>query len=423
MHGIIFLALEDFLESQHGGGAWSQTMREANLQAQDFSPDRFYPDEGASDLFVAASKVLGIPLAQTLEQLGIHMSPGLVTMGRSMGLIQKEWRTLDILEHLPKTILPAFRVSDFGDARPGVKPPDTRTYRPKYGEVAVAYVSERKLCHLLKGIILGVGQVLDEPISFQERVCMLEDAPLCRISVRLDDPVLQNFVDIKREFQIVQSQIQEIQLFNQFQGVAVINLGLVLQFTEESVLIQIHPDSLRAMRTEGATYMMLPHLPTGLKARVSKIHMTQGIVTLKQITMTDGPVGHRVFPRVVPLKLVDLELRVNRHTLRGWIANLSESGICIMVKHCILLERTMLFTPIKIRFSLPVQYFESDDLLELGPKKMVLNGHILNIEERKDRHIVRIVFTPMSVKDTLAIRAYHKERRQDALLKLKSTSF
>ena len=419
MHGIIFLALEDFLESQRGEGAWSRAMRKANLEEQDFVSDRFYPDEDAANLFAASAIVLGVPLAHTLELLGIHMSPGLLTVGRAMGMIREEWRTLDILEHLPKTILAVFQLQYSADVAVAVSSPDIRTYRPKFGEVAVAYVSERKLCHLLKGIILGMGKVFGEPIRFQERVCLLEHAPLCRISVYLDDPVLQNYVDIAREFHIVQSRIQEIRLFNQFQGIPIINPGLVLQYTEENVMIQIHSDSLLAMRTEGVTYLTLPHLPLGLKARISKVNMSQGIAVLQQITMTDGPVGKRIFPRVVPAKPIDLELRLCKQTLRGWIANLSESGICMVFKHHALLEETMLFTPIKVRFVLPVQNTGSGDLLEFATKKIVLDGNILNIDENRGRHTVRIVFTPPTVQNLLVIRAYFKKRQQETYLNLK----
>ena len=75
MHGIIFLALEDFLESRCGEGIWSEAMREANLVEQPFTPDCFYPDEGATDLFAAAAKILQLPQTDTLQQLGQYPLP------------------------------------------------------------------------------------------------------------------------------------------------------------------------------------------------------------------------------------------------------------------------------------------------------------------------------------------------------------
>jgi hypothetical protein len=144
MHGIMFLALEDFLEARLGEGVWVRLLQAANLHDQQFEPDRYYPDALAHDLFELSARLLRQPLPQTLELFGQHMSPGLVAMGRSMGIIHKEWKTLDILEHLQSHVL-----APFANIESGVMPPDIRTYRLKHGEVAVAYVSKRKLCPLL----------------------------------------------------------------------------------------------------------------------------------------------------------------------------------------------------------------------------------------------------------------------------------
>ena len=420
MHGIFFLALEDFLDSHCEKETWLRVLREANLAEQIFEADRFYPDEDWICLFSATAKVLGISLAQTLEKLGIHMAPGVLTIGQSMGLLQKEWRTLDILEFLPKTILPAFESSSDSEIKTEVKFPTIRTYRSKHSEVSVAYVSNRKLCHLLKGIILGMGKIFNEPIRFQERVCLLENAPICRLSVYLDDPALRHYVDIPKEFQIVQSRIQEIRLFSQFQGIPVIHPSLVLNFTAETVLVQTQPNILVAMRSEGVVYLTLPHRTVGLKAHVSEIHLPEGTALLHSITITDGPVGHRFFPRTLPPEPMGIELRLNRQTFQGWVANLSESGLCMVLKHHPILEETMLYTSIKVRFSLPTFLQRSGKFREIVYKALVLEGNILTIDHLGGRHRIRIVFRPPTIDKTLTIRSYYRWREQNALSALKS---
>ncbi len=414
MHGIIFLALEDFLESRCGEGAWAKAMQGANLVEQRFSPDRFYPDEGATDLFAASAHLLGITQAQTLEQLGQHMSTGLLAMGRSMGLIQDEWRTLDILEHLSKDILSAF-----GNASTGVKPPDIRTYRLKQGEVAVAYLSARKLCALFKGIVLGMGAFFGEPVRIEERVCLLNNAPLCRLSVYLDDPNLKNRVDIVREFQTVHSRIQEIRFFNRFAGIPIVNQGLVLQYGAEEVLIQIQAESLMAMHKEGITHLALPHLPSGLQATVVRVEWRSGTATLRHIVSTDGPMGRRVSPRVAPNHPIAVECRMDKQTLRGWMANLSDGGLCIVLNREPLPCDAVMFAPIKVRFALPVQMV--DTRTETDPvTKIVLDGNILHIDEKEERHHLRIVFRPLSVNDAHLVQAYYHGRRQYALRHLRA---
>ncbi|MEO5339988.1 MAG: heme NO-binding domain-containing protein [Magnetococcus sp. MYC-9] len=414
MHGIIFLALEDFLEARCGEGAWSQAMREANLVEQRFAPDCFYPDEGATDLFRASAKVLHLSLAQTLEALGRHMSSDLISLGRSMGLVREAWTTLDLLEHLPKEILAAF-----GNASAGMKPPDIRTYRLKYAEVAVAYVSERKLCPLLKGIVLGMGEFFNEPIRIEERLCMLENAPLCRLSVYLDSPTLKNHIEISREFQAVHSRIQEIRFFNQFAGIPVVNQGLVLQYGKDSVLVQIHPESLLAMRTEGLTYLALPHLPIGLKAHVASVDGRHGTATLQQIVATDGPIGRRLQSRVVPDQPIGIELRIRKQTVRGGIGNLSEGGICVILRNESPIDESMLFTPVQMRFTLPVHSVDSAATDE-PTAKILLDGNLLHIDKQGERHRVRIVFRPLTVNNAQWVRRYYLAREQQASHQLRT---
>ncbi len=416
MHGIIFLALEDFLESRGGAGTWSKTMQEADLVPQTFSPDRFYPDESAADLFAAAARVLNEPRQQILEQLGRHMSPDLISMGRAMGLIREEWRTLDILEHLPKDIL-----ATFGNASAGMKPPDIRTYRLKYGEVAVAYVSDRKLCALFRGIVLGVGAFFNEAICIEERLCLLKNAPLCRLSIYLDDPALRNHVEITREFQTVHNRIQEIRFFNQFAGVPIVNQGLVLQYNTEGVLVQIQPESLVAMREERVTHLALPHLPLGLKAGVATLDWAHGTALLQDIVPTDGPIGRRVFPRVAPVQPLPIEFRVNKETARGRIANLSEGGVCILLRSDPLFNETLMYTPIKVRFVLPVQPVDTSAATE-PTAKILLDGNILHINEKDGYLAIRIIFKPLTVNDARLVQTYYRSKERHALRQLQVMS-
>ncbi|MBF0463089.1 MAG: heme NO-binding domain-containing protein [Magnetococcales bacterium] len=414
MHGIIFLALEDFLESQGGAGTWSKAMREANLVEQTFSPDRFYPDESAIDLFAAAARVLTWPLQHTLEQWGRHMGPDLIAMGRSMGLIREEWRTLDILEHLPKDILAAF-----GNTSAGMKPPNIRTYRLKHGEVAVAYISERRLCALFKGIVLGVGAFFNESIRIEERLCLLKNAPLCRFSIYLDDPALSNHLEIMREFQTVHSRIQEIRFFNQFGGIPIVNQGLVLQCGATGVLVQIHPESLVAMREEQVTHLALPHLPMGLKSTVATVDWAHGTALLQNIAPTDGPIGRRVFPRVAPIQPIPVECRFLKETARGWLANLSEGGLCVTLPSDPMFNETLMFTPVKVRFILPMQTVATGTGTEPAAK-ILLDGNILYINEKAGHLVIRIIFKPLAVNDAHLIQTYYQEKEGLALRHLRS---
>ncbi|MEO5347387.1 MAG: heme NO-binding domain-containing protein [Magnetococcus sp. YQC-9] len=409
MHGILFLALEDFLDARLGEGVWSRALQVANLKDQQFEPDRYYPDELAHTLLEVSAKLLKQPLIQVMEQFGQHMSPGLVTMGRSMGILYKEWKTLDILEHLQSDVL-----APFANIEAGVMPPDIRTYRLKHGEVAVAYVSRRKMCPLLKGIIRGLGQFFQEPIAFKEHVCMLQEAPLCRLSVYLDDPYFLRYVDVEREFGLAQSRISELTFYNTYQGVPVSDLGLVLRFSKEEVLVQVPPRQLVPMKQEKQTFLSLPHLPQGIRAIIREVNQEQGFATLVNIRLTDGAVGCRRFARVASEKPLPVQMKLGKRIFRGMVLNLSGGGARILLEKESRLPEVLLFEPVSLSFSIPLKYVELDDTIVLGPVPMTLEGNILDVFNMGGSMAVRVVFSMPPKREAMVLDQYSRKLHDDA---------
>ncbi|MBF0261293.1 MAG: heme NO-binding domain-containing protein [Magnetococcales bacterium] len=416
MHGLLFLALEDFLDARLGEGVWSRALQAANLPDQAFEPDRYYPDEIAQRLFEVSAKLLKQPVPQMLELFGQHMSPGLVTMGRSMGIVHKEWKTLDILEHLQSDIL-----APFSNIEAGVMPPDIRTYRLKHGEVAVAYVSRRKLCPLLKGIVRGLGQFFQEPIAFKEHVCMLQEAPLCRLSIYLDDPYFLRYVDVEREFGLAQSRISEITFYNAFQGVPVSDLGLVLRYAKDEVLVQVPPGQLLAMKLEKQTFLSLPHLPQGIKALIREADTEQGFATLMNMRLTDGAVGCRRHPRVSPDKPMLVQMKLGKRIFRGTMLNLSGGGARILLEKESRLPEVLLFESVALVFSIPLKYVELDDTIVLGPVPINQEGNILDVSRMGGSMAVRVIFAGPFKREAMVLEQYTRKLRDDALAALQTT--
>jgi hypothetical protein len=56
---------------------------------------------------------------------------------------------------------------------PGAAPPRLRV--TPFGEagVAISYTSERRLCQLLEGLVVGVSRYYDEPVTIEQPLCML----------------------------------------------------------------------------------------------------------------------------------------------------------------------------------------------------------------------------------------------------------
>lgn len=168
--------MQKFARQLGGPGGWDGLMRDAALSGKVFSPAKAYDDADALALVGAASRQFGHPPEKVLELFGEFLGPELLRMyGR---LIQPGWKTLDILENTENLIHSAVRVGN-----PGATPPVLECQRSGPGRLQILYASERRMCHLAKGIIRGIGRHFGETMECTEEACMHQGDPYCVIDV------------------------------------------------------------------------------------------------------------------------------------------------------------------------------------------------------------------------------------------------
>ncbi|MBF0186855.1 MAG: heme NO-binding domain-containing protein [Magnetococcales bacterium] len=407
MNGIIFLACEDFIVERLGLDGWDALMAKAGLSECYYQPDQSYPDAEAEAIFSAMPELLELSREESLIAFGRHMAPGLVEMAQAMGLIGDDWTTMDILEFVPDGVHGVLAEDD-----PDMDPPDMRTLRLKHGEIAIAYMSKRRLCHMIRGIIQGLGEMYDEPLAIEEPVCMHHGGLLCRMSVRIDDPYLVRYVDIPREFELVRSRIAEITFYNRYKGVPIISSGLVLKYSEEEVLIQTDREQLLAMKMEGVTHLTLPHMHLGIKARVDSVDIKKCMAVLYQVVLADGVLGRRRQTRIKPHKTILIRLRHKFTEYQGEILDLSVSGLSMEVETSDKLNELVLFAPVRMAFSLPMNSatdLDCEDRSEdesIRGRYLALDGNCLNVEERQGKNVLRVVFGTLIDADRSTINDY-----------------
>jgi len=178
MNGIIFIELGEFVESKLGQGAWKKLLEDTGMGFPLYVPTHDYPDEEATALIAAASKLTGTPPNELLEAFGEFIVPDLVKMFGH--LIEPSWKTLDLIANTEQTIHQSLR-----RATPNVNPPALKCERPSPEEVTIIYTSHRKMCSLAKGIAKGVANHYHERIGIIETTCMLRGGDRCEIRVRL----------------------------------------------------------------------------------------------------------------------------------------------------------------------------------------------------------------------------------------------
>ncbi len=177
MYGVIFDMLRSYVIERHGGRpTWDALLEQAGIGYKVYFPVAQYPDEEMVKLATTASKMLNVPLTAVLEDFGTFVGPSLVTYYEMF--VRPEWRTFDVLENASAKIHDAIHRHN-----PRRNPPELRTTRIDEHRMKLTYQSERKLCFVAKGIIIGLSRKFDERIEVRETQCMHNGAERCHFEI------------------------------------------------------------------------------------------------------------------------------------------------------------------------------------------------------------------------------------------------
>jgi len=177
MKGIINKGIQEFVEAKYGAETWDRIKELAGCEEPFFSTGEDYPDQTTLDLVAAASRVSGLaPRTVMLEfgkfwiqNTGAESYPTLFKLaGRSARefLLNMDKVHKQVTKNIPNAKPPRFEYEQLPD-----------------GRLLMHYRSERRLCSVLRGLILGVGIHFGEELRVQETACMNNGAPRCTMEV------------------------------------------------------------------------------------------------------------------------------------------------------------------------------------------------------------------------------------------------
>lgn len=178
MHGIVLNQLKEFVVSNHGFEAWETVQRESGLETTVYVPVTEYPDEDVLALLEAAVELTGVEQSELLQSFGRFLVPRLVdTYGVH---VDRDWTGLELVANVEEYIHVALREKQLST----YTPPELEAAWIDDDRVRVIYGSDRGLCHLARGLLEGVGDYFDEPLSVREEACTHEGADRCEFVVR-----------------------------------------------------------------------------------------------------------------------------------------------------------------------------------------------------------------------------------------------
>jgi hypothetical protein len=173
--GIIFNLLEDVVVDTHGESTWDELLEVTGLEGA-YTSLGSYDDGEITALVSAAATKLSLPDGEVLRWFGRRAIPGMAK--RWPEFFAAHQTTLPFLLSLNDLIHAEVRKLYSGAYCPYF----AFTSSPD-GSLMIGYQSQRKLCDLAHGFILGACDYYGEALVVQHRECMHKGADRCLIAV------------------------------------------------------------------------------------------------------------------------------------------------------------------------------------------------------------------------------------------------
>ena len=173
MKGIIFNVVEEVVTARYGEDVWDSLLESAALDGS-YTSLGSYPDDHLQRLVKAASEALSLPPDDVVRALGEGAIPLLAT--RYPQFFEPHQSARPFLLTLNDIIHPEVR-----KLYPGAEVPDFDFDEADNGDLVIGFRSERRLCALAEGFILGAANHYGETVTMTQPRCMHRGDDKCLI--------------------------------------------------------------------------------------------------------------------------------------------------------------------------------------------------------------------------------------------------
>ena len=175
MKGLVFNLLRDVIEAEDGPDAWDDLLAEAGSDGVHASLG-LYPDAELCSIVRAAAVRDDRPPAEVLRWFGVRALPLLAV--RHAHLFERHASTLPFLLTLNDVIHPEVR-----KLHPGADPPEFGFEMADDRTLLMHYASQRRMCGLAEGFVLGAAAHYGETVEVDQPRCMLRGDEHCVLRV------------------------------------------------------------------------------------------------------------------------------------------------------------------------------------------------------------------------------------------------
>lgn len=175
MKGIIFNLVEEVVTQDYGAEAWEDLLDRSRVKGA-YTAVGSYPDAELLSLLDSASAMTGVSVSDLLRHVGRRSTPLLKQRYPEFFDVHSDSR--GFLGSLNEVIHPEVR-----KLYAGAEPPFFGFSDAPDGSLLMEYRSQRSMCALAEGLILGAGDCYGQTLEVSQPTCKLHGAPVCVLKV------------------------------------------------------------------------------------------------------------------------------------------------------------------------------------------------------------------------------------------------
>ena len=173
MHGLIFASFRDYLLTGHG----AEVANDVTTGEPQYTLSEAYPDEQFLALLERACARTALSRDELLFEFGAFTAA--TTFARLYSALFKLSPTArDFLLTVEPYIHEVIR-----EALPEARPPELVVTDLGEEGLEIVYTSPRRICAMLRGLVVGTGRVYDQVLDVEELECMHHGASRCRFEI------------------------------------------------------------------------------------------------------------------------------------------------------------------------------------------------------------------------------------------------
>ncbi len=177
MKGTINQGIQELVLTRFGEETWLKIKESAGCEEPFFSLYQDYPDQMTVDLIQAASAESGLSVETIMVEFGKFWITNTGRKNYSVYFNIAGNNTREFLENVNRIHSMVTRNI------PNARPPQFKIQDFENGKMRLHYFSDRRLCFVVKGLILGLGELFNEKLQVESVACALKGDSHCIMEV------------------------------------------------------------------------------------------------------------------------------------------------------------------------------------------------------------------------------------------------